>query len=108
MGKPLLGLQGKWGPRTPSDHYLTTVRASSPARLTQLGVAARTPQHHPAAPALDLPWIQPLLCPPQALEQPMVQTQHTLEHSPSVEGRGALPSSPVMPAGPTPLRASPS
>lgn len=55
MGKPLLGLQGKWGPRTPSAHYLTTAQASSPARLTQLGVAARTPQHHPAAPALDLP-----------------------------------------------------
>ena len=79
-----------------------------PSQADTAGGGSEDSPASPCSPTLNLPWIQPLLCPPQAPEQPVVQTQHTLDHRPSAGGKGALPSSPVMPAGPTPLRASPS
>lgn len=65
----------------------------------------------PASPCSPSPRLAPdptAILSSQAPNQPMVQAQHTLDHRPSVGGKGSLPSSPVMPAGPTPLRASPS
>lgn len=87
-GQTPAGTSGQMGAQDaicPLSHHRPS---QLPSQADTAGSGSEDSPASPCSPSPRLARIQPLLCPPQAPEQPVVQTHHTLEHSPSVRGRG--------------------